>query len=90
MIHDLSTKRLGLKLLTALFREYLPPVPCDVCLFHRSMCVGVLRDFNKLKGDTQSKNITAWTPVVSEILEGYCKFDSKDVSTSACSIAVLF
>jgi len=44
------------------------------------MGVGVLRDFNKLKGDTQSKNISAWTPVVAEILEGYCKFDPKDVS----------
>ncbi|KAJ3508228.1 hypothetical protein NLJ89_g5873 [Agrocybe chaxingu] len=41
--------------------------------------VGVLRDFNKLKADTQSKNILAWTPVVAEILEGYCQFDRQDV-----------
>ncbi|KAF8165376.1 hypothetical protein B0H34DRAFT_793771 [Crassisporium funariophilum] len=40
--------------------------------------VGVLRDFNKLKADSQSKNILAWTPVVAEILEGYCRFDVKD------------
>ncbi|KDR83773.1 hypothetical protein GALMADRAFT_236138 [Galerina marginata CBS 339.88] len=40
--------------------------------------VGVLRDFNKLKADSQSKNILAWTPVVAEILEGYCRFDRQD------------
>jgi brefeldin A-inhibited guanine nucleotide-exchange protein len=42
--------------------------------------VGVLRDFNKLKADNQSKNILAWTPVVAEILEGFCQFDRQDVS----------
>lgn len=41
--------------------------------------VGVLRDFNKLKADTQSKNIAAWTPVVAETLEGFCRFDRQDV-----------
>ncbi|KAF9481962.1 hypothetical protein BDN70DRAFT_875585 [Pholiota conissans] len=40
--------------------------------------VGVLRDFNKLKVDSQSKNILAWTPVVAEILDGFCKFDQQD------------
>jgi len=40
--------------------------------------VGVLRDFNKLRVDSQNKNITAWTPVVAEILDGFCRFDSKD------------
>lgn len=43
--------------------------------------VGVLRDFNKLKSESQSKNIMAWTPVVAEILDGYCRFDRQDVST---------
>ncbi|KAG6919409.1 hypothetical protein DXG01_006292 [Tephrocybe rancida] len=43
--------------------------------------LGVLQDFNKLRADTQSKNIAAWTPVVSEILEGFCRFDDKVVST---------
>ncbi|KAH0587527.1 hypothetical protein H2248_006309 [Termitomyces sp. 'cryptogamus'] len=42
--------------------------------------LGVLQDFNKLRPDTQSKNITAWTPVVSEILEGFCQFDDKAFS----------
>ncbi|KAF8913871.1 hypothetical protein CPB84DRAFT_1669746 [Gymnopilus junonius] len=40
--------------------------------------VGVLRDFNKLKADSQSKNISAWTPVVAEIVEGFCRFDRQD------------
>ena len=44
--------------------------------------VGVLRDYNKLKPETQGKNILAWTPVVAEILDGYCRFDRQDVSTS--------
>jgi len=47
-----------------------------------SLGVGVLRDFNKLKADSQSKNILAWTPVVSEILDGFCRFDRQDVCTS--------
>ncbi|KAG6821251.1 hypothetical protein H0H93_002361 [Arthromyces matolae] len=42
--------------------------------------LGVLQDFNKLRPDTQSKNITAWTPVVTEILEGFCRFDDKAFS----------
>jgi len=48
--------------------------------------VGVLRDFNKLKSDSQSKNIMAWTPVVADVLEGYCRFDRQDVSTFYFSI----
>jgi len=39
--------------------------------------LGVLQDFNKLRGDTQLKNITAWTPVVAEILQGFVKLDDK-------------
>ncbi|KAG6814203.1 hypothetical protein H0H92_000880 [Tricholoma furcatifolium] len=42
--------------------------------------LGVLQDFNKLRADTQSKNIAAWTPVVNEILEGFGRFDDKAFS----------
>ncbi|GLB33776.1 putative sec7 [Lyophyllum shimeji] len=42
--------------------------------------LGVLQDYNKLRADTQSKNIVAWTPVVAEILEGFCRFDDKAFS----------
>ncbi|KAJ7638783.1 hypothetical protein FB45DRAFT_903821 [Roridomyces roridus] len=41
------------------------------------LAVGVLNDYNKLRPDTQGKNIIAWTPVVGEILEGFCRFDDK-------------
>ena len=51
--------------------------------------VGVLRDFNKLKSENQSKNIMAWTPVVAEILDGYCRFDRQDVSTLSTRLHVL-
>jgi len=44
-----------------------------------SLGLGVLQDYTKLKADTQSKNIAAWTPVVAEILHGFCKFDDKAV-----------
>ncbi|KAJ6613490.1 hypothetical protein B0H10DRAFT_2048736 [Mycena sp. CBHHK59/15] len=39
--------------------------------------LGVLQDYNKLRADTQGKNIIAWTPVVGEILNGFCRFDDK-------------
>ncbi|EGN93072.1 hypothetical protein SERLA73DRAFT_172424 [Serpula lacrymans var. lacrymans S7.3] len=39
--------------------------------------LSVLQDYTKLRSDTQAKNITAWTPVVAEILEGFCRFDNK-------------
>ena len=45
-----------------------------------SLGLGVLQDFNKLRLDTQAKNITAWTPVVAEILQGFVRFDDKAVS----------
>jgi len=44
--------------------------------------LGVLQDYNKLKTDTQSKNIIAWTPVVAEILGGLSRLDDKAVSVS--------
>jgi hypothetical protein len=45
----------------------------------RSLGLSVLQDYTKLKADTQAKNIAAWTPVVAEILHGFCKFDDKAV-----------
>lgn len=42
--------------------------------------LGVLQDFTKLRLDSQAKNITAWTPVVAEILQGFAKFDDRAVS----------
>ncbi|KIJ70020.1 hypothetical protein HYDPIDRAFT_164203 [Hydnomerulius pinastri MD-312] len=39
--------------------------------------LSVLSDYAKLRSDTQAKNIVAWTPVVTEILDGFCRFDNK-------------
>jgi len=39
--------------------------------------LGVLQDFNKLRADTQLKNIAAWTPVVAEMLQGFVKLDDR-------------
>jgi brefeldin A-inhibited guanine nucleotide-exchange protein len=52
----------------------------------------VLQDYNKLRADTQAKNIAAWTPVIAEILDGFCRFDDKAVRNkflvcSACTDA---
>ncbi|KAJ3975507.1 hypothetical protein EV361DRAFT_1024791 [Lentinula raphanica] len=41
------------------------------------LSLGVIEDYNKLRADSQAKNIIAWTPVVEEILEGFCRFDDK-------------
>ncbi|PFH46320.1 hypothetical protein AMATHDRAFT_7967 [Amanita thiersii Skay4041] len=43
--------------------------------------LGVLQDYNKLRAETQAKNILAWTPVVAEILDGFCRFDDKSFTT---------
>ncbi len=40
----------------------------------------ILDDFNKLKPDMQGRNISAWTPVVAEVLQGFSIFDVTIVS----------
>ncbi|KAF9247274.1 hypothetical protein BU15DRAFT_39296 [Melanogaster broomeanus] len=39
--------------------------------------LNALSDYAKLRADTQGKNIAAWTPVVAEIIDGFCRFDNK-------------
>ncbi|KIK93499.1 hypothetical protein PAXRUDRAFT_144955 [Paxillus rubicundulus Ve08.2h10] len=39
--------------------------------------LNVLSGYAKLRADTQAKNIAAWTPVVTEILDGFCQLDNK-------------
>ncbi|KAG7449384.1 Sec7-domain-containing protein [Guyanagaster necrorhizus] len=41
------------------------------------LSIGVIQDYNKLRAETQGKNIVAWTPVVAEIMDGFCRFDDK-------------
>ena len=49
--------------------------------------LGVIEDFNKLRQESQAKNILAWTPVVSEILDCFSRLDDKSVSTFTRCIA---
>ncbi|TRM68092.1 hypothetical protein BD626DRAFT_480767 [Schizophyllum amplum] len=39
--------------------------------------LGVIEDFNKLRQESQAKNILAWTPVISEILDCFSRLDDK-------------
>ncbi|KAJ7068245.1 hypothetical protein C8F01DRAFT_1117441 [Mycena amicta] len=50
------------------------------------LALGILGDYNKLRADTQGKNIIAWTPVVGEILDGFCRFNQQDFAKYLSSI----
>lgn len=63
--------------------------PCRLFLFSSISCthsflhrlgVTIIGDFNQLKPDVQGRNITAWSPVVAEVLQGFSVFDDKIVS----------
>jgi hypothetical protein len=45
------------------------------------LSLSVLQDYTKLRPDVHVKNITAWTPVVVEILDGLGRFDDNAVGT---------
>ncbi|KZO91151.1 hypothetical protein CALVIDRAFT_542103 [Calocera viscosa TUFC12733] len=42
------------------------------------LCLGILKDFNSLRAAKQSKNITTWSPIVAEILQGFSTLDDAD------------
>jgi len=67
--------------------QLMPSVPfyflaSHILILKNRLGLGVLQDYSKLRADTQVKNIAAWTPVVAEILEGFCRFDDKAVSVT--------
>lgn len=45
-----------------------------------SLSLDIVNDFNALDAETQVRHIAAWSPVVSEILQGYGTFDEDTVS----------
>lgn len=51
-----------------------------------SLALDVLANYVSLNPETQARNITAWTPVCTEILQGFCSFEDEPVR----SFAVLF
>ena len=74
-------------LATVLLRLYFDPRPAHQAIrpqvTERLLPLGmsVLQDFNKLRSDTQMKNIMAWAPVVAEIVHGFTRLDGKAVSS---------
>lgn len=52
--------------------------------FFVSLSLAVLRDYAKLRPDTQGKNIQAWAPVIAEIFDGFVRLDDKAVSQLPC------
>jgi len=73
-------------LVTVLLRLYFDPRPAHQAIKFQvtdrllPLGMSVLQDFNKLRSDTQMKNILAWTPVVAEIMHGFTRLDNKAVS----------
>lgn len=81
MIHGPSTKLPDPRLPSDFYRTLVAlSSSVRVLKLDNSLGLGVLGDFNKLRIDTQLKNIAAWTPVVAEILQGFVRFDDKAVS----------
>lgn len=44
-----------------------------------SLALDVLANYVSLNPETQARNITAWTPVCTEILQGFCSFEDEPV-----------
>lgn len=45
-----------------------------------SLAVEVIKDFIALDPETQPRNVTAWTPVVTDVLRGSIEFEEEAVS----------
>jgi brefeldin A-inhibited guanine nucleotide-exchange protein len=45
----------------------------------------ITRDFIAIDEQTQPRNVAAWSPVVTEIVQGACGFDQAAVSSSCTS-----
>lgn len=43
------------------------------------LSLDILRDFNALDSETQLRHISAWSPVVAQILHGYVSFEAETV-----------
>lgn len=43
--------------------------------FSFSLGIDILEGYISLDAETQARNISAWTPVVAEVLQGVCSWD---------------
>ncbi|KIK65294.1 hypothetical protein GYMLUDRAFT_38736 [Collybiopsis luxurians FD-317 M1] len=70
-------------LVHVLLRMYFDPRPAhqtarsQIADRFLPLSLTVIEDYNKLRADSQAKNIIAWTPVVEEIFDGFCRFDDR-------------
>ena len=53
----------------------------DKHTFFDRLGLGVVSDFNKLRMESNPKNIATFMPVVAKIVQGFSKLDDKAVST---------
>lgn len=51
----------------------------DFSSFLNSLGLDVLTNYVSLNRETQARNIAAWTPVCTEILQGFCRFEEEPV-----------
>jgi hypothetical protein len=51
------------------------------------LAVEVIKDFIALDPETQPRNVTAWTPVVTDVLRGSIEFEEDQVSAASLSLA---
>jgi brefeldin A-inhibited guanine nucleotide-exchange protein len=49
-----------------------------------------MRDFNAIDAEAQPRNVTAWTPVITEVIAGCCRFEDDSVSPSDSTPLLLF
>jgi len=77
--HEAARPQIAKQLMPSVF--FVPFLSYRILIMASRLGLGVLQDYSKLRADTQVKNIVAWTPVVAEILEGFCRFDDKAVSS---------
>lgn len=53
------------------------------------LAVEVIKDFIALDPETQPRNVTAWTPVVTDVLRGSIEFEEDQVSLSQSTLISL-
>lgn len=68
-------------LVNVLLRMYDDPRPehrasrGDVLRQFMPLGTDIMRDFNAIDAEAQPRNVTAWTPVITEVIAGCCRFE---------------
>jgi hypothetical protein len=56
-----------------------PCLSCALFALTNRLAVEVIKDFIALDPETQPRNVTAWTPVVTDVLRGSIEFEESQV-----------